>query len=312
MTVRIVTDSACDLPESVATDLGIEIVPLSIRFGDTEFIDRVELSTAEFWAKAATTSALPETAAPAPGAFEAVFRQAAADGATGVVVVSLSGALSATMQSAELAARSVADEIVVRVVDSRSVSLGLGTIAVACARRAAEGADVDEIAALATDLASRTQGVRCARHAREPEEGRPHRQRQGAARDGAGDQADHRGDRRQGRAGWQATNPIKGAGLPRRQGARVRRSDVGAGGAPRRLHRRRPVRRDAASAVRGRDHRRRDRSGHRHPRRDAARSASPSPSRPGSADATRPICAAFAPVAARTGRECPEPGGRHN
>ena len=157
MTVRIVTDSACDLPESVATDLGIEIVPLSIRFGDTEFIDRVELTTAEFWAKAAATSALPETAAPAPGAFEAVYRRAAADGATGVVVVSLSGALSATMQSAELAARSVADEIAVRVVDSRSVSLGLGTIAVACARRAAEGADVDEIAALATDLASRTR-----------------------------------------------------------------------------------------------------------------------------------------------------------
>jgi DegV family protein with EDD domain len=157
VTVRIVTDSACDLPESVATDLGIEIVPLSIRFGDTEFIDRVELTTAEFWTKAATTSALPETAAPAPGAFETVFRQAAADGATGVVVVSLSGALSATMQSAELAARSVADEIVVRVVDSRSVSLGLGTIAVACARRAAEGADVDEITALATDLASRTR-----------------------------------------------------------------------------------------------------------------------------------------------------------
>ena len=61
------------------------------------------------------------------------------------------------MQSAEVAARSVADEIAVRVVDSRSVSLGLGTIAVACARRAADGADVDEIAALATDLASRTR-----------------------------------------------------------------------------------------------------------------------------------------------------------
>ena len=157
MTVRIVTDSACDLPESVATDLGIEIVPLSIRFGDAEFIDRVELTTAEFWAKAAATPTLPSTAAPAPGAFEAAYRQAAADGATGVVVVSLSSALSATMQSAELAARSVADEIAVRVVDSRSVSLGLGGIAVACARSAADGAGIDEVAALAADLASRTR-----------------------------------------------------------------------------------------------------------------------------------------------------------
>jgi fatty acid kinase fatty acid binding subunit len=157
VTVRIVTDSACDLPDSVAAALGIEIVPLSIRFGDTEFIDRVELTTAEFWAKCAATPTLPETSAPAPGAFEAAYRRAAADGATGVVVVSLSSALSATMQSAEVAARSIADEIAVRIVDSRSVSLGLGTIAAACARRAAEGADVDEVAALGIDLASRTR-----------------------------------------------------------------------------------------------------------------------------------------------------------
>jgi DegV family protein with EDD domain len=157
VTVRIVTDSACDLPDSVAADLGIEIVPLSIRFGDTEFIDRVELTTAEFWAKCAATPTLPETSAPPPGAFEAAYRRAASDGATGVVVVSLSSALSATMQSAEVAARSIADGITVRFVDSRSVSLGLGTIAVACARRAAEGADVDEVAALGTELASRTR-----------------------------------------------------------------------------------------------------------------------------------------------------------
>ena len=68
VTVRIVTDSACDLPGSVASDLDIEIVPLSIRFGDAEFIDRLELTTAEFWAKAAATPTLPSTAAPAPGA----------------------------------------------------------------------------------------------------------------------------------------------------------------------------------------------------------------------------------------------------
>jgi DegV family protein with EDD domain len=157
VTVRIVTDSACDLPEAVATELNIEIVPLSIRFGETEYIDRVELTTAEFWAKCASTPTLPETAAPPPGAFEQVYRRAAADGASNVVVVSLSGALSATMQSAEVAARSVADELVVQVVDSRSVSLGLGTIAAACARAARDGADVDAVAALGTDLASRTR-----------------------------------------------------------------------------------------------------------------------------------------------------------
>jgi DegV family protein with EDD domain len=155
--VRIVTDSACDLPAELAHELGIEIVPLSIRFGSEELIDREQLTTAEFWARCATSSTLPETAAPAPGQFEATYRRLAAEGATGIVVVNLSSALSATMQSAQLAARSVADEIDVRVVDSRSVTMGIGVIAVACARAARDGAGLDEVEALAADLASRSK-----------------------------------------------------------------------------------------------------------------------------------------------------------
>ena len=89
--VRIVTDSACDLPAEVAQELGIEIVPLSIRFGDDEFIDREELSVAEFWTRCVNMSTLPETAAPAPGQFESVYRRLADDGATGIVVIDLSG-----------------------------------------------------------------------------------------------------------------------------------------------------------------------------------------------------------------------------
>lgn len=159
--VRIVTDSACDLPAEVADEMGIEIVPLSIRFGDEELIDREELSVAEFWNRCVNMSTLPETAAPAPGQFETVFRRLATDGATGIVVVSLSGALSATIQSAELAAKSIAaDEGVdvdIRVVDSRTVTMGIGTIAIACAKAAAEGASIDDVATLAEDLAGRTR-----------------------------------------------------------------------------------------------------------------------------------------------------------
>jgi DegV family protein with EDD domain len=154
--VRIVTDSACDLPQSVADDLGIEIVPLTIRIDGTEYVDRRDLTPAEFWAKCAASATLPETAAPAPGQFETVYRQLAADGATSVVTISLSGALSATMQSAELAARSVADLIPVTVIDSRSVTLGLGAIAASCARLAADGATHDEVVAHAHDHAART------------------------------------------------------------------------------------------------------------------------------------------------------------
>ena len=124
--VRIVTDSACDLPQAVADEFGIEIVPLTIRIDGQEYVDRLDLSVAEFWAECAASATLPETAAPAPGQFEQTYRALAADGASSVVTISLSGALSATMQSAELAARSVADLIPVSVIDSRSATLGLG------------------------------------------------------------------------------------------------------------------------------------------------------------------------------------------
>jgi DegV family protein with EDD domain len=157
VSIRVVTDSSCDLPEAVVAEHGVRVVPLSIRFGDEEFIDREQLSTAEFWARCASSSTLPETAAPAPGQFETAYRELHAEGATGIVVVSLSGALSATMQSAELAARAVADLVPVKVVDTRSVSLGVGTIALACARRAAAGGSLEEVAALATDRAARTK-----------------------------------------------------------------------------------------------------------------------------------------------------------
>jgi DegV family protein with EDD domain len=157
MTVKIVTDSSCDLPETLVAELGIDVVPLTIRFGSEELVDRRDLTPSQFWARCATSSELPSTAAPAPGAFEELFRKAAADGAEGVVCVNLSSKLSATGESAQAAARAVADVVPVHVVDSLSVTLGLGMIAVESARRAAAGATLDEIVALAEDMARRTK-----------------------------------------------------------------------------------------------------------------------------------------------------------
>lgn len=159
--VRIVTDSSCDLPQEIADDLGIVIVPLTVRFGDEEFIDREELTTSEFWVRCVNSSTLPETAAPAPGQFEKTYRELADDGATSVVVVSLSSKLSATMQSAQLAARTIAAdsniELDVRVVDSRTITMGLGTIALACARAANDGATADAVEDLVNNLVERTR-----------------------------------------------------------------------------------------------------------------------------------------------------------
>src|SRR5215210_7866908 len=106
MTVRIVTDSSCDLPDPLVSELGIDVVPLTIRFGSEELVDRRDLTPAE---------------------------------------------LSATGESAQAAARAVADVVPVKVVDSLSVSLGHGMMAVQGARRAAAGATLDEIVAMAED-----------------------------------------------------------------------------------------------------------------------------------------------------------------
>ena len=155
--VRIVTDSACDLPQSLADELGIEIVPLTIRINGVEYVDRADLTPAEFWAKCAASSALPETAAPAPGQFAAVYRRLAAEGATSIVTINLSAALSATMQAADLAAREVADTIQVSVVDSKQVTMGLGIAVAAAARLAQGGASHQAIVDHVTDMVDRTR-----------------------------------------------------------------------------------------------------------------------------------------------------------
>lgn len=155
MTVRIVTDSSCDLPQAMADALGIRIVPLSVRFGDTEYIDRTTITATEFWSKCAASATLPETAAPSPGSYEETYRSLAAEGATAIVVIALSSDLSATMQSAELAARAVAPGIDVRIIDSRNASMGLGLTVLACAELAKTGASADEVVARAQSVIPR-------------------------------------------------------------------------------------------------------------------------------------------------------------
>ena len=152
--IRVVTDSACDLSADVAAEHGVTIVPLTIRFGAEEFVDGRDLSTEEFWSRCKASDVLPETAAPSPGAFQEAFLTAADDGCDGVFCIDLSGALSATYQAAVAAAKAVADRIDVRVVDSRSVTMGLGLMVIDAAEQAAAGADLDALESRAGELVS--------------------------------------------------------------------------------------------------------------------------------------------------------------
>jgi len=157
MGVRVVTDSACDLPDDLIERDGIEVVPLTIRFGKEELVDRKELSTDEFWRRLADSDVLPETSAPSAGAFEAAFRRLIADGATGIICINLSSKLSATMQSAQVAAQAVQADCPVVVVDSLMVSMGLGSLCLTAARRAADGDSLESIVANVTDRRNRSK-----------------------------------------------------------------------------------------------------------------------------------------------------------
>ena len=143
--VRVITDSACDLPQEIAQRLEIDIVSLNVRFGDQEFTDRVDLTPAEFWAKCKVSKTLPATSAPSPGAFQAAYQRALDDGCDGVVVLTLSALLSATHQSATIAAEAVAGRIDVRVIDTQAVSMAEGLLVMDIAEAAQGGLDVDQL-----------------------------------------------------------------------------------------------------------------------------------------------------------------------
>jgi fatty acid kinase fatty acid binding subunit len=153
--IRVVTDSACDIPEEIARRLNIDIVSLSIRFGDEEFTDRVDLSPEEFWAKCKASKTLPETSAPSPGAFQAAYERAKADGCDGVIVLTLSALLSATNQSALTGFKELADSLPVQVVDTKAVSMAQGLLVIDVAELAATGADLDQLVAHAESLVAK-------------------------------------------------------------------------------------------------------------------------------------------------------------
>ena len=157
MTIRIVTDSASDISLEEAASLNIEMVPLSIRFGESEYTDLIDLSVSDFYARMAESDLLPSTAAPSPGAFEAAFKRCQEAGADGVICINLSLALSATGQAAQLAADAFSETLPVKCIDSKSISSGLGTIIRRAAAAAENGQSMDEIEALVENLAKRTR-----------------------------------------------------------------------------------------------------------------------------------------------------------
>ena len=155
--IRIVTDSSCDLPKEIIEEHRIAVVPLTIRFGSADFVDREELTVDQFWDRLlAGDDDLPETAAPSVGRFQSAYTSLSAEGADGIVVICISSAISATHQSAVLAAEQFPGGVPIRVIDSGLVSAALGMVAVEAAEAAAGGADLDRVETTARTSASKS------------------------------------------------------------------------------------------------------------------------------------------------------------
>lgn len=147
MTIRIATDSACDLPDELYRQHNVAMVPINIQFGTETYEDGVDIDRPTFLRKIEEMGILPTTSQPSAGQFAVHYRRLADEGATDVISIHVTAKLSGTLQSAELAKEMVADEVRIHTVDSAAGSAGQGFMVLEAARMAEEGKNVPEILA---------------------------------------------------------------------------------------------------------------------------------------------------------------------
>lgn len=145
--IKIVTDSTCDLPDGRLAQLDVQVVPIHLTFGAEEHQEGVTLGYEEFFRKVDALGIVPKTSQPSPGDFAAVYRELAEQGATTILSVHVTGKLSGTVRSAEMAAELVKDQVEVRVFDSRAGSAALGFMVEEGLALLAEGASADQVLA---------------------------------------------------------------------------------------------------------------------------------------------------------------------
>jgi len=144
MAVKIVTDSLSDITSDLAGELGVTVVPLTVLFGHESYLDRVTITTDQFYDRLINGTVWPTTTQPTPAAFAEVYDGLAKE-TDEILVVTLSSKLSGTYESAMSARNLVEGKCRIEVIDSKTVAGGLGLIIISAANAAKEGTNLDQL-----------------------------------------------------------------------------------------------------------------------------------------------------------------------
>lgn len=142
MSIGIVTDSTCDLDQKILEKYEIEVIPLSVYFGEEIFQDGIEITPEEFFKKLNQTQKLPHTSRPSPELFVKKYKKMLQK-YDQLLSIHISAALSGTFESAKIAAQDIDAEI--KVIDSASISLGLGMLVNLAAKLIEKGKEFDDL-----------------------------------------------------------------------------------------------------------------------------------------------------------------------
>ncbi len=155
MTTFIITDSTCDLPTEILEEYDIEVAPLHINMGTEKFFDGVNITKEEFYRRLPDYDPAPSTAAPGTALFIEHFENLVEKGAKEILSIHISESLSATINSARMAAKEFT-KVPVTVLDSTQLSLGMGFLVKRAAQMAKAGQKAEEIVSKLRKIMPRT------------------------------------------------------------------------------------------------------------------------------------------------------------
>lgn len=141
--IALVTDSMCDLPSALIEKFGIRVLPAKVIYPDREYDDRIDILPEEVYQR--MPQEIPTTSQPALQDIKAVFEEIRREGFTHVLAIHISSGLSGTYQTVKMAARDIESDLTVRVVDTKTLSMGTGWVVLEAAQNLASGFSFEKI-----------------------------------------------------------------------------------------------------------------------------------------------------------------------